>query len=94
MPWTRLKRLELSFFLQASVYASANGSWFDPAKRGGKRNSVLLDGFAGSKMILTLLTKIVALYVEPTAVDAQGLGLEFVSRSTLWGIEKYLDDSI
>ncbi len=52
-------------------------------KGGHKRNSVGPGGSTGSKMVLTLLAEVVAFHVGPTAVDVQGLGLEFVSRSTL-----------
>ncbi len=47
-----------------------------------KRNSVWPGGPAGGKMVLTLLTEVIAFHMGSTAVDVQGLGLEFVSRST------------
>ncbi len=40
-----------------------------PQKRGCKWNLVWPDGSAGGKMVLTLLTEIVSLHVEPIAVD-------------------------
>ncbi len=45
-------------------------------------------------MVLTFLAEVVAFHVTPTVVDVQGLGLEFVSRSTLRVLEECLDDSI
>ncbi len=54
-----------------------------PEKRGRKQNSVWSDGSAGGKMVLTLLADVVAFHVGATVVDVRGLGLEFVSRSSL-----------
>ncbi len=51
-------------------------------EEGRKRNSVWSGGSTGGKMVLTLLAEVVAFHVGSTAVDVQGLGLEFVSRST------------
>ncbi len=45
-------------------------------------------------MILILLTEIIAFHIRPIAVDVWGLGLEFVSRSTLKGMKERLDDSV
>ncbi len=53
-----------------------------PQKKGYKRNLVWPGDSKGGKMILTLLTKIVALYVGPITIDVWGLGIELVSRST------------
>ncbi len=64
-----------------------------PQEGGCKRNSVWPGGSTSGIMVLTLLTKIVALHVGPTAIDIRGLGLELVSRFTL-GLEERLDDSI
>ncbi len=52
-------------------------------KRGRKRNSVGPGSSASGKMVFTLLVEVITFYVEPTAVDVWGLGLELVSRSTL-----------
>ncbi len=54
-----------------------------PEERSRKRNSVWPSGPAGGEMVLTLLAEFVAFYMGPIAVDVQGLGLEFVSKSTL-----------
>ncbi len=54
-----------------------------PEEGGRKRNLVWPGGPAGGKMVLTLLTEVIAFHVGPTAVDVRGLGLELVSRSTL-----------
>ncbi len=54
-----------------------------PEEGSRKRNLVWPGSPAGGKMVLTLLTKVIALHVGPTAVDVRGLGLELVSRSTL-----------
>ena len=32
--------------------------------------------------------------MQPTAVDAGGFGLEFIYRSTLWGMKERLDDFV
>ncbi len=45
-------------------------------------------------MVLTLLTKIVALHVGPIAVDIRGFGLKFVFRSTFGDMEECLENSI
>ena len=65
-----------------------------PQKRGYKRNLVWLDSSAGGKMVLTLLAEVVALYVQPTAINILSFDLEFVSRSTLGDLEERLDDFI
>ncbi len=54
-----------------------------PEEGGRKRNSVWPGGPAGGKIVLTLLTEVIAFYVGPTAVNVQGLGLELVSRPIL-----------
>ncbi len=54
-----------------------------PQEKGCEQNFVWPGGSAGGKMVLTLLTEIVILYVGPTAVNVRGHGLELVSRSTL-----------
>ncbi len=51
-------------------------------KRGYKRNSVWPSDSTDGKMVLTLLTEVVILYVGPTTIDNLGLGFEHVSRST------------
>ncbi len=51
-------------------------------------------GSESGKMVLTLLTEIVTLYIGPTAVDVHGLGLELVSRSNLRSLEERLEELI
>ena len=65
-----------------------------PQKRSCQQNLIWPDGSASSKIIFTLLAKIVALHVRPTTVDIRGLGLEFVYKSTFCSLEERLDDSI
>ena len=48
-------------------------------KRGYKRNLAWPSDFCGGKMVFILLAKVLIIYMEPTAVDVWGLGLEFVS---------------
>ncbi len=45
-------------------------------------------------MVLILLVEVITFYMGPTTVDVRGFGLEFVSRSSFWRIEKRLDDSV
>ncbi len=54
-----------------------------PEEEGCKRDSVWPGGPAGGKMVLTLLTEVIAFHVGPTAVDVRGLVVELVSSSTL-----------
>ncbi len=63
-------------------------------KKSCKQNSDWPNSSADGKIVLTLLTKVITLYVGPTAVNVWGLGLEFVSRSTFGGMDKCLDDFI
>ncbi len=65
-----------------------------PQKEDCKQNSVWLDSSTGSKVVLILLTEVVALHMRPTVVDIQGLDLEFVFRATIWDVKECLDDSI
>ncbi len=51
-------------------------------EKGRKQTSVWLGRPAGGKMVLTLLTEVIAFHVGPTAINVRGLGLELVSRST------------
>ena len=63
-------------------------------KKSCKQNLIWPGNSTSGKVILIFLTEIVALYVGPTAVDLQGLGLQFVSRSTFWDMAKRLDDYV
>ncbi len=45
-------------------------------------------------MVFILLAKVVAFHMWPILVNIRDLSLEFVSRSSLWNMEKRLDGSI
>ncbi len=47
-------------------------------KKNSKRNLVWPSGSSSSKMVLTLLIEIVAIYMRSTAVDVRGFGFELV----------------
>ena len=51
-------------------------------KRGWEQNSVRSSGSAVGKIVFALLIEVITFHVRPTAVDVQGLGLEFAPRST------------
>ena len=64
-------------------------------KKDYKRSSVRPGGFCNGKVVFTLLAKVIILHVEPTIVDIQSFGLEFVSRrSTLEIIEECLNNFV
>ena len=44
-------------------------------------------------MIFALLTEVITFYVRPIAVDVQGFGFEFVSRSTFC-LKRHLEEVI
>ncbi len=48
---------------------------FVPEEGGRKRNSVWPDSLACGNIVLTLLAKVVAFHVRPTAVDVRVLAL-------------------
>ena len=49
-------------------------------KKSCKQNLVWLAGSCDSKVIFTLLAKVVTFHVRLTVVDVQDLGFEFVSQ--------------
>ncbi len=65
-----------------------------PEERGCKQNAIWLNGSAGSKIIPTLLIKVVVFHVEPTALDVQALSFKFVSKSTLQSLEERLKEVV
>ena len=52
-----------------------------PEERGCKRDLVWSGGSAVSKMVFTLLEKVITLHVGSTTIDVQGLGLKLILRS-------------
>ena len=63
-------------------------------KGGCKRNLKWCGGSAGGKVVFTLLAKVVIFHVGPIAVNISSFGLEFISKSTFWGLEKCLEEVI
>ena len=94
MPWTYPKRLEPSFLLLASIYTAASGNWFDLRGRRLQTEFGWAQWLRNGKMVFTLLTEVITFHVRPSAVDVQGLGLELISRSTLWGLEECLKEVV
>ncbi len=63
-------------------------------KRDCKRNSIWLGGSSDDKVVFTLLAEVITLYVRPTTIKVQSLGLEFVSKSIFCDIKKYLNNFV
>ena len=93
-PWTRPKRLESNFLLLILLILLPTEVDSILQKKGCKRNLVWPGNFLSSKIVFTLLAKVVVFHVGPTIVEVQGLGLELVSRPNIWGLKKRLDDFV
>lgn len=66
-------------------------------KIGYKRNLICLGGPGSSKIILTLLKKVIRLYIKPTIINVKELGFKFILEESSFlclGLEDQLNDLV